>query len=253
MIQIKKIFNLTFYQMKSRYRNTFAGVIWVIASPLLTFVVQSLVFKEIFKLKIDQYPVYLLSGLLPWFFISQTFYSSITCLVNSREVLLAFKIGPFSIVAANVLDQFISFLAAFLIIAGILIVPDKGHFSGGGLIALPLNLVSLFCFVLFLNYLLSFWYAFYRDINFITNFILGLIFYITPIFFVESMFPEKFNWILKFNFLIPFIKIFQTSLYAWTPEVWRGEFLKTIAINIALIFLIKLSHKLRFKDFYVCV
>jgi ABC-type polysaccharide/polyol phosphate export permease len=253
MNQISKIFYLTLFQMKSRYRKTFAGFLWVVSSPILTFVVQSLVFKSIFKFEINQYPLYLLSGLLPWFFISQTLYSSTTCLVASREVLLAFKIEPITIVAANVFDQFISFLAAFFIVSIFLIFPILDTFSFLRIMTIPIDLILILSLLLLFNSLLAFWYAFYRDINFITNFILGLVFYITPIFFLEKMFPENYLWILKVNIFIPFIKIFQTSIYSWNPDIWLNEVFKAILINILMAFLLKLSLKFKLKDFYVRV
>ena len=71
------ISTLTFSEMKGRYRNTWAGFIWVIINPILMFSVQALVFKHILRLNMERYYLFLLGGLLPWIFISSTL--NMTC------------------------------------------------------------------------------------------------------------------------------------------------------------------------------
>ena len=58
-VQVK---NLTVANMKSRYRKTFAGFLWVVMSPILIYGVQSLVFKHFLKIDIPDYSLFLLGG-----------------------------------------------------------------------------------------------------------------------------------------------------------------------------------------------
>ena len=237
--------------MRSRYRKTWAGFLWVIAGPILTFLVQSLIFQEIFKFKIEKYPVYLIAGLLPWFFISQALCSVTSCLVISREVLLAFKIRPIVIVASQVLDQFLSFLAAFIVIGVFIILPDIEKYSFLRLGSLILSMISLFYFVFILCSILSFWHVFYRDVLFVTQFLMGLVFYITPIFYSANSFPPKFIWLLDYNFFIPFVKIFQISIYSWNAHEWLGIFGIVMVLNAVMTLLLFLSLKFKMRDFYI--
>lgn len=39
MIELKKAYYLTYFQMRARYRKTLAGFFWVIANPIVTFFV----------------------------------------------------------------------------------------------------------------------------------------------------------------------------------------------------------------------
>ena len=253
MNSFRKIWYLTYFHMRARYRKTWAGLLWVISSPIITFLVQSLIFKEIFKFDIDRYPLYLLAGLLPWFFISQTLHSITSCLVLSREVLLAFKIQPFIIIASQVLDQFFSFLAAFAVIGVILIFPQINEYTFFRIFTIPLNLIMLLSFVMLLTSLLSFWHVFYRDVQFVVQFVIGLAFYITPIFYQSEMFPAEYKWILSLNFFIPFIKIFQISLYSWNMENWFVSFGHVVIVNILFLILIFVSFKRKMRDFYINV
>lgn len=250
---IRQILYLTYFHMRSRYRKTFAGFLWVVAGPMLTFFVQSLIFKELFKFDISNYPLFLLSGLLPWFFISQTLSSTTSCLVLSREVLLAFKLKPFIIISSQVLDQFANFIAAFIIMGLFFLVPEFRDYNITRFFTFILNFVSIFYFVLILTSFLSFWHVFYRDVTFVTQFILSLIFYLTPIFYSVEVFPREYNWILNYNFFIPFIKIFQITIYKWAMADWVLSFGYTFIINLCLTFITYLSYKFKMRVFYINV
>jgi lipopolysaccharide transport system permease protein len=250
---LRQILYLTYFHMRARYRKTLAGFLWVIASPILTFLVQSLIFKGIFKFNIENYPLYLLAGLLPWFFLSQTFHSVTSCLVLSREVLLSFKINPIVIIASQVLDQFASFLAALLIMGLVFVLQGTGHFGFLRLLTILVDLTTILYFVFITTSILAFWHVFYRDVNFVVQFLMGLAFYVTPVFYTVGFFPEQYIWMLRFNFFIPVIKIFQISLYSWNDHLWTVNFIYTLIINLILTLVSFLSYKFKMRDFYINV
>jgi ABC-type polysaccharide/polyol phosphate export permease len=239
--------------MCARYRRALAGFFWVIANPILTFVIQSLVFKSILKVEIYNYPTFLLAGLMPWFFISQSLYVVTNCLVNSREVLLGFKIHPIIIVSSQVLDQFVSFLAAFLLTALILL---KYDFSNLIFLKLGMVFVSTFIlciFVLLITNLVAFWHVFYRDVQFIVQFIMNLAFYLTPIFYPRDILPQKYQWIISLNIFYPFIKMYQDSMYSLNVSSWTANLYICLMTIGSLVLLIHLSYKIKMKDFYINV
>lgn len=239
--------------MCSRYRRALAGFFWVIANPILTFVVQSLIFKSILKLEITNYPLFLLAGLMPWFFISQSLYVVTNSLVNSREVLLGFKIHPVVIVSSQVLDQFLSFLAAFLLTS---LVVLKFNLSDTTLLQTGMtlfNILVLCTFSLLVTNLLAFWHVFYRDVQFIVQFIMNLAFYLTPVFYPRDFLSEKYQWIISLNIFYPFIKIFQDSMYALNFESWTFYLLQCFLILFSLALIVYLSYKIKMKDFYINV
>ena len=102
--------------MKARYRKTIAGFLWVILNPIILYLVQSVVFKKVLKIDIPDYTLFLLGGLLPWIFITNTLEMSIPYLYNSHNLLRGFRINPLLLVLSQVLDNFFNFLVAFVII-----------------------------------------------------------------------------------------------------------------------------------------
>ncbi len=100
----EQIRDLTFASIKSRYRKTWAGFLWVILNPLLQFGVQSLVFKRFLKLDIPNYFLFLLGGLLPWIFFTSTVQMGTPIVVNQASLMKSFKINQWVILGALIYD-----------------------------------------------------------------------------------------------------------------------------------------------------
>ncbi len=251
--KIRLILVLAYFHMRSRYRKTWAGFIWVIASPILTFIVQALIFKSILKITIQDYPFFLLTGLMPWFFISQSFNSITSCLVNSRDMLLGVKIHPILIVGTQVIDQFFNFLVAFAVILVALFLSHSLDLSAAKILLILPSVLILFLFVFSSVSLLAFWHAFYRDIQFIVQFLMNLTFFITPIFYSGDLIAPKYQWIISINPFTPFVKIFQNSLYNYNLNEWLINFSKALVIVLIVFILTSLSYLKKQKEFYINV
>lgn len=213
-----QVIDLTLASIKSRYRKTFAGFIWVILNPLLMFGVQSLVFKKFMKMDIPDYYLYLLGGLLPWIFISSTIQMGTPVFIAQAHLLKSFKINPLVLLASQVLDNFINFMASFFII----LLPFY-FFSDRSAIALaymPMVLIPLLVGTCALTLTMSLLNVFYRDINFIMSFAFSLLFFITPIFYPRGYVTEEWQWMVDYNPFTYFIEPFRTLLW----DVNRTDF-----------------------------
>src|SRR5438046_8459800 len=65
---------LTQKDLKLKYKGTALGFVWSFLNPLLMMIVYATVFSVIGQVKMKNYPVFLLAGMLPWnaFIISIT-------------------------------------------------------------------------------------------------------------------------------------------------------------------------------------
>lgn len=253
MKALEKLLFLSYFQIRSKYRKTFAGFVWVIAYPIISFVVQAIVFDKILKLNIQNYPVFLLAGLLPWVFISQSVISHASSLVHSREILLTFKIHPNYIVAANVVDNFFNYIVATVILMIALFLLGIAQFSPAQWLLFGFSSIVLFIFVFLISMIISFLHVFYRDIQFVATFLLGLAFFVTPIFYSRDYLDSTFPWILKVNIFYPFISLFQNSLYQINFSEWGRVLSRCLIIEIGLGLLLVFLLKKRMKDFYINV
>lgn len=215
-----QILALTIANMKSRYRNTISGIIWVILNPIIMYGAQSYAFNHILKLNIPNFNLFLLLGLLPWLFISQSILMSATMLVNSGALLKSYSIHPFVVVASQVLDNMFNFALAFMLI----LIPSA-FFSDIPLIRfvwLIIPATSLVVSVISLCWLISVLNVFFRDTAFVMTFILNVSFFLTPIFYQVNMINDDYRWIVKFNIFHLIISPFQNILASQDQVLWES-------------------------------
>lgn len=202
---------LTAANLKSRYRNTFAGFLWVVLNPLIVYGTQSYVFHTILKLQVDRYRLFLLSGLLPWIFITQSLEMCTSLYTSSARLLKSFPVHPLVYLAAQLFDNFVNFIAAFLLILLAVFIWDP--VEPLRILLLPLPLVLLFGAVFGMAWMLATVQVFLRDTRFIITFALNLLFFLTPIFYPASFVPEEYRWIIRLNPVNHLIQPFRALIY----------------------------------------
>ena len=65
------LFSFAFSDLKVRYKNSILGIVWSIIEPLLLLGVLFFVFSTMFKFEIENFPIYLLLGIITWNFFYQ--------------------------------------------------------------------------------------------------------------------------------------------------------------------------------------
>ncbi len=186
-------------------------MLWVVANPLLMFGVQSLVFKKFLRLDVPDYYLFLLGGLLPWIFITQTIQMSTPTFVNYTQLMKSFKIHPHVLIYSQILDNFVNFIITFVIV----LIPAYFFYgmSFTHLILIPLPLLSLIIAVTAISAILSTLNVFFRDINFILGFCFSLLFFLTPIFYPIEFMPAEYRWMVNLNPLYHLITPMRDIVY----------------------------------------
>src|SRR6185369_1132664 len=123
-------------------------------------------------LAVQNYFVFLLSGLLPWIFIVQSMEMCTSIFVSNSQLLKSFDLNPLVLLFAQLVDNVINFLAAFALIFVALCA--RAHASGElqlrGLIFVPLAITVLFAGVTGICLLLATTQVFLRDTRFMVQF-----------------------------------------------------------------------------------
>jgi lipopolysaccharide transport system permease protein len=233
MTTFKQMLAMTVANMRSRYRNSFAGLFWVLLNPLLMYGAQSFAFHYILKVRVPNYPVFLISGLLPWLFITQSLEMSTNILVTSGKLLKSFPIHPLVCLSAQIFDNFFNFviLVLVLVIAG----TAMGLFPILNAPFLILPVAGCLTAVIGMAWILATLQIFFRDARFILTFVLNVSFFMTPIFYPENFLDEKFRWILFANpfrvLLLPFRDLIQTPV----PMAYWTDSLQSLALGSGLV------------------
>lgn len=232
---VRQVLHLTWASLKSRYRKTLAGFLWVLLNPLVMLGVQSLVFKKFLRLEIPNFYVFLISGLLPWIFMNQTIQMGTPSLVTNGAILKSFKFHPMVLVASATLDNFINFILSIILIAvPALIFTDS---SLTGLLFAPICLLPFLIGTFSITLFTSLLNVFFRDTNFVLSFLFSILFFVTPIFYPISYIPLSYRWMADFNPLYQFIIPFRLALYSEIPFDWFRPWLTSMvwALSFSLL------------------
>jgi ABC-type polysaccharide/polyol phosphate export permease len=243
-----QVWELTLASLKSRYRKTLAGFVWVILNPLLQFGVQSLVFKKFLNLNVPNYYLFLLGGLLPWIFIISTLQMSTPVFVSHSQLLKSFKINPFVVLGAQILDNFINFLASF-----ILILLPFFFFSSQALlplILLPVSFIPLLIGISSISMTLAIVNVFFRDTNFVIGFFLALLFFITPIFYPVDFVPENWRFLISFNPIYYLIEPVKILIYDAKINHYFDSVFKSFGVSLFFLCLSIFMWRKKKNDFY---
>ena len=82
---------LTSRELKRKYSRSYLGIIWSVLNPLLSIAVLSLIFSQLFRRSIENYPIYYLTGYILWQTFTGATNSAMTTLVDNKMLLLKVK------------------------------------------------------------------------------------------------------------------------------------------------------------------
>ncbi len=235
--------------MRSRYRKTIAGFLWVVLNPIIMYSVQSFVFRKFLKLEVPNYSLFLLCGLLPWIFIVMTADMVTPILDFSGELLKSFKMSPAVLVYAQVLDNFINFIFAFFLILIPTWIFSDQTFSG--VIFLPVALALLVAGVSSACWLLSVMQVFFKDIRFIVSFLTSILFFLTPVFYPVEFVPEKYRIFVDFNPIYAMIEPFRYCIYNYNLELLCKSLLRSFVVCCMIFTLAVGFWKRKKNEFYL--
>lgn len=204
------ISQLVIRDFKSKYKRSILGVFWSFLNPLLTMTVQFLVFSTFFMADTQNYPVYLLSGVVCFSFFSECTTMCLSSISgNARlitKVYIPKYIFPLSRTISSSINLGISLIPLLLacLVLGVAIRPQALLFF--------FFLICLIVFSLGIGLFLSALMVYFRDIQFLWTVITQVWMYATPIFYPAEIVPDKYRFILRINPLYHFIGNARTCL-----------------------------------------
>lgn len=204
---IKQLVNRDF---KAKYKRSILGVFWSFLNPLLNMLVQYVVFSNMFKFDIPNFPVYLLCGNVVFSYFSESCGMALTSIIGNAglitKVYVPKYIYPLTRIMSSMINLLISLIPLFVvaIISGL--VPTKAYF----LLPFPLLCLALFC--LGLGMLLAAAMVFFRDIQFLWGVLTTIWMYLTPIFYPVNALPEGVQAVVKMNPLYFYVTFVRTCV-----------------------------------------
>ena len=202
---------------KTMYKQTILGPLWIIINPILTTLMQVLVFGNIADISTDGMPQFLfyMAGNTVWLYFSSCLTkTSTTFTANAAvfgKVYFPRLVTPISIVISGLISFGVQF-AIFLVTDIYYTVNGMVH---PGLLVLitPLLVIELALLGMGCGIIISALTTKYRDLAVLVTFGVQLWMYGSAIIFPVSSLPEKWAHLLMLNPVVPIVEAFR---YAYT-------------------------------------
>jgi ABC-type polysaccharide/polyol phosphate export permease len=254
--------NFVSQDLKVKYRRSFLGFFWSLLNPLLQMTVISVVFSKLFH-GVPNYTLYVLSGLIPWTFISATIDGCSMSIIASEGMIkrqyFPKMVFPLSVVLQNLVTFSLSLFVLLLMIG-----PFAGFRITPALLILPYSFLCIVSVAFGIGIVGAVLTVYFRDMQHLITVFMSMWFYLTPIIYpIEAKedataaasvqsgekihapidrgpIPQKYRFYFKLNPLYSVIEMFHRPIFnAMLPT--NSELLvatSTAAISLIAGFLI---------------
>jgi ABC-type polysaccharide/polyol phosphate export permease len=202
--------------LKDRYFGSTAGVFWAVVQPLILLVVYTFVFSILLKIEfaprvgVANFVLYLFCGMVPWNTIYNSIHSATTCIIANSNLIKRANFPasflPTHIVISNHIGQFIWLTILFV---AILLV---GYPITVLALLIPVVMFFQILFTLGICWVLSCITVFFRDAKPFVETATIVWMFMTPIFYPESAFPERYKLLLILNPMSHIVGIYRELL-----------------------------------------
>ena len=192
-------FFLVWRDLKVRYKQTAFGAGWAILQPVLLALVFTAFLGRVAGIGVTgiPYPLFALSGLVPWTLFAQSLNGASNSLVNNQnlisKVYFPRLILPLSAVSSFVID--------FLIATAVLVIAMWFFGRLPPVTFLWVPILGLYTVVVALA--VGLWLAAinvrYRDVKYAVPFLIQLWLFASPVAYSSNLVPERFRVIFSLN------------------------------------------------------
>ncbi len=227
------LFNLVSKDFKLKYRRSILGVLWSVLNPLLTMIVLSAVFSQLFRFQIENYPVYFILGQTLFAMMTDGVGEAMSSIIDSASLIKKVKVNklvfPIEKVLFALVNYAFSLIAIFLVMTFFQIQPTIL------LCMIPVVVLMVSIFSLGLSFLLSSLATFFHDFLHLWGVLVTLWTYLTPLFYPVDILPEWMLSLMWFNPMYHYVSMMRNvALYGVFPG-WTEI---AICLGMALVTLV---------------
>ena len=205
------VFQLVRRDIVTRYKRSALGIAWTMLNPLGMMIVLTVVFSKVFH-SVEQYPAFVLSGLIAWTFFSQTTTAALTQNVWGSSLLHRIYLPRTAFTVAAVGTGLSNFILSILPLVLIMVVTSTPIRLT--ILFIPFAMVLLAAFSLGIGLLVSTLAVSFPDVVDMYQIILTAWMYLTPIIYPVDIIPQASRvWFLYFNPMYYLIQMFRLPIY----------------------------------------
>lgn len=195
-----QVYNLVKNDIKTRYSRNLFGSVWAILDPFIYIIVIWLIFKYSLKapaINNAPYITFLIPGFIIFDFCSKALSQSVLSFKTYSYLLNNNNFNHLLLPNIQILSElFIHFV--ILIISLIILLLNGIPFSVYWF-QIIYYIIASYVFIIGVSLIFSSLYLFFPDVKILTDILLRLLFFITPIFWDAGSLPHNIQFIFKLN------------------------------------------------------
>jgi len=183
------LYLLSLRELRTRYKKSVLGWAWSLLNPITQMLIFSVIFLYVFKATppigdpsgLQNFPLYFLSGVLPFNFFAISVGTSIGAVQNGSGLIKKVQFPHEHLVYSVIVAQFVTLLIELLVLAAAMLI-------AGNMVLpwIPVLLFILLCLTLFTTgvaLVLAAANVFYHDVNYLWGILAQILFYTTPVIY----------------------------------------------------------------------
>jgi len=184
------LYFLIWRDVKVRYKQTLLGAAWAILKPLFSMVIFTIIFGRLAEVPTDgaPAPVFYFTALLPWILFQDGVTKASASLVAGRSLVTKVYFPRMVVPLAGVLAGLVDFALSGLVLVAMMVF--YGVRAGSALWSLPLFLILSLLTSIGVGLWLAALNVAYRDIAYVTPFVLQAWMYASPVAYSATLIPE---------------------------------------------------------------
>jgi lipopolysaccharide transport system permease protein len=207
------VWALTQRHLATRYRGSVLGFLWSILNPLSLMAVYVLVFHYYMKSSmVDDYPIFLFCGLLPWVWTSSALAEGTSSIASSGHLITKSIFPPQILPYVAVQTTLVNLLLSLPLLVVLMVWWDRAVPITA--LLLPFVLALHLTFLFGATLLLSSLNVLYRDVQHLVGSLLGFLFFLSPIVYPASIIPAHLQWTLTINPFALFTEVYHAVLFS---------------------------------------
>lgn len=202
--------------LKLRYSRPALGFFWAFLSPLLIVAIFYLIFSVLLQVKTKEAPfiLYLMSGIFSWKFFQDSLMSSVSSLIDNKNLIRESNFPHYLIPLAIVLANATNFMPSLVILVLTALVYLRG--LPVFILLLPVILAIHLITAAGISLIVSILYVRWRDTKYILDAALQMLFYLTPVFYsiylVKGSFGQLWFSIYIHNPLVGILNLYRLTI-----------------------------------------
>jgi lipopolysaccharide transport system permease protein len=203
---------LLWRNLKVRSQQTAVGAAWAVLQPLMLTAVFTVIFSLFAGMPTDgqPYPIFVLSGLLMWQFVAQSFLQATSSLVTEKHLITRIYFPRMVLLLSAIATALFDLVCVFGLLVCFMLWYRVA--PGVGALAFIPALLLAATTVLGLSLWLAALYVRYHDVGHLLPFMTQIWMFLCPVIYPLSILPKKYEVLYAVN---PVAVAVQTSRWAF--------------------------------------